>query len=443
MAGDIFDDKIEKTNSSNKMQRMKVLVFPCGSEIGLEVYRSLWCAKEVDLWGGSSISDHGRFVFKQYIPDIPFVNGNDFLPAVNKIIREYGFEYVIPAHDDAVLKLAKAYDEGNLACKVLTSPYQTCKITRSKKSTIDVVKGEILTPQVYDNISQVDTWPIFIKPDVGQGSKGTVLAQSIEDAKYSLGKDSNLLIMEYLPGKEYTIDCFTNRHGTLIFCRGRERSRISNGISTNTSPVDLPTITLTAEKLNSIFTFRGVWFFQVKENVCGELALLEVSPRLAGTMGMFRNLGVNFLLMALYDSEGFDVTPLVNETAIEMDRALTGKFKLDLRYTDVYLDYDDCLVLNERLNVQVVTFIYQCIDKGMGVHLLTRHSGNLMEKLNKLRLAQVFDSIVQLNKVGRKSDHIESSQAIFIDDSFAERREVSEKLGIAVFAPDSVESLLE
>jgi len=443
MAGDVSDAEIKKSNCRRKMQRIKVLVFPCGSEIGLEVYRSLWCAKEVDLWGGSSTSDHGMFVFKHYIPDIPYVGADNFISTLNNIVVEHGFDYVIPAHDDAVLKLAKAYDEGNLRCKVLTSPFKTCKITRSKRRTIEAVKGDILTPKIYDDLSQIDTLPVFIKPDVGQGSKGTVLATSIEDAKYSLDKYPNLLIMEYLPGREYTVDCFTNRHGNLIFCGGRERIRISNGISTNTRPVNLPMIRQMANILNSIFSFRGVWFFQVKENACGELALLEVSPRLAGTMGMFRNLGVNFLLMSLYDSEGFDVTPLVNEFTIEMDRALAGKFKLGLEYSDVYLDYDDCLVLDEQLNIQAVTFIYQCINKGISVHLLTRHSGDLMAKLKKLRLIKAFDSIVRLTKGERKSDHIKSVNAIFIDDSFAERREVFEQLGIAVFAPDSVESLLE
>jgi len=394
------------------------------------------------LWGGSSVSDHGRFVFKKLITDIPFVSDDLFVKALNEIITEHGFDYIIPAHDSVVLKLSESFYRGELFCKVLTSPFETCKITRSKKNTIDAVKIEILTPKIYADIAEVDNWPVFLKPDIGQGSKGTVLASNIEDIKYHLGKDPSLLIMEYLPGKEYTVDCFTDRHGSLQFCGGRERCRINDGISNNTRPVDLPEIRQMAKVINARFSFRGVWFFQVKENSCGQLALLEVSPRLAGNMGLFRNLGVNFLLMSLYDAEGFEVTPLVNEYSIEMDRALTCKFSLGLDYSDVYLDYDDCLVLDDKLNIQAIAFIYQCVNKGIGVHLLTRHSGNLHNKLKKYRLNHVFDSIVQMTKEGRKSDHINSCNAIFIDDSFSERCEVSQRVGIAVFAPDSIESLL-
>ena len=32
--------------------------------------------------------------------------------------------------------------------------------------------------------------------------------------------------MDYLPGKEYTVDCFSHRTHGLMFCSGRERVRV-------------------------------------------------------------------------------------------------------------------------------------------------------------------------------------------------------------------------
>ncbi len=43
---------------------MKLLVFPCGSEIGLEVARAFVGIKGVELVGASSVDDHGRYVYK-------------------------------------------------------------------------------------------------------------------------------------------------------------------------------------------------------------------------------------------------------------------------------------------------------------------------------------------------------------------------------------------
>ena len=108
--------------------KKNVLVFPCGSEISLEAYRSLGTAKEVILYGASSVSDHGEFVYENYIPNIPFVSDNRFISEINRIVAEYTIDYIIPAHDLVLLKLSEALHNGQLACKLLTSPYETCKV---------------------------------------------------------------------------------------------------------------------------------------------------------------------------------------------------------------------------------------------------------------------------------------------------------------------------
>ena len=81
-------------------------------------------------------------------------------------------------------------------------------------------------------------------------------------------------MLEYLPGKEYTVDCFTNLSGKLIFARGRGRNRIKLGISVNTEPVDESenkNFFELAEKINSQLHQKGGWFFQLKEDKNGEL----------------------------------------------------------------------------------------------------------------------------------------------------------------------------
>ena len=49
-----------------------VLVFPCGSEIGLEIHNSLKYSKDFKLYGGSSVDDHGKFVYENYISGHPY-----------------------------------------------------------------------------------------------------------------------------------------------------------------------------------------------------------------------------------------------------------------------------------------------------------------------------------------------------------------------------------
>ena len=78
---------------------------------------------------------------------------------------------------------------------------------------------------------EITNFPVFIKPDKGQGSVGARKINSPEELKNI--DITNFLIMEYLPGKEYTVDCFTNAEGKLIYAKGRSRKRIKSGISVN------------------------------------------------------------------------------------------------------------------------------------------------------------------------------------------------------------------
>ena len=45
---------------------INVLVFPCGSEIGLEIHAALRHAKDIRLHGASSVDDHGEFAYRRY-----------------------------------------------------------------------------------------------------------------------------------------------------------------------------------------------------------------------------------------------------------------------------------------------------------------------------------------------------------------------------------------
>lgn len=67
---------------------VSVLVFPSGTEIGLEVARSLTGAKGVDLIGASSVSDHADFVYPVQFNSLPFIDDPQFIPAFCQFVQE-------------------------------------------------------------------------------------------------------------------------------------------------------------------------------------------------------------------------------------------------------------------------------------------------------------------------------------------------------------------
>jgi hypothetical protein len=83
------------------------------------------------------------------------------------------------------------------------------------------------------------------------------------------------------------------------------------------------------------------------------------------------------------------------------------------------------------------------VNRGISLHLLTRHARSVDTTLKRFRLEGLFDEIIHLKAGEPKSDSIRHRDAIFLDDSYAERKDVHEKKGIPVFAPDAIECLLE
>lgn len=418
-----------------------VLVFPCGSEIGLEVNRALSKSKHFRLFGASSTPDHGRLVYQNYIENVPFVTNSNFISSINDICVKNKIDFIVPAHDSVVLSLSE--NAANLKAKVVTSCYETCKLCRSKRDTylkfIDVVP----VPKVY-NINDCIQFPVFLKPDVGQGAKGTYKANRPEDILYHTSKDNTLMVLEYLPGKEYTIDCFTNKDGNLLFCEGRCRERINNGITNSSKLVKNDKFKEIAEKINSALSFRGMWFFQVKEDLNNQLTLMEISPRIAGTMGLFRTMGVNFVELSLFDQMDMDVDILFNEIDIELDKALSLKYKLKRDYQNVYIDFDDTIICDGVINTDVMKYLYQASNDGKRIILLTKHKGNVIDSLEGHKIhPRLFNSIVHIQPKEKKSDYIKFENSIFIDDSFSERKSVHEAHKIPVFSVDAIEALID
>src|SRR5688572_21866441 len=151
-----------------------VLVFPGGTEIGLEVQRSLAHLKEVELSGAGSAADaHGPFAYRRWVT-VPDVSEQGWLEALGAVIEELGVDFVFPGHDEVLVALAERREE--LPARVVAPSVETCRVTRSKRSTYAALAGAVPVPHVFDGIPAPQDYPVFVKPDRGQGSQGARVA---------------------------------------------------------------------------------------------------------------------------------------------------------------------------------------------------------------------------------------------------------------------------
>lgn len=423
-------------------EKIKVLIFPGEAENAFELFQALRFATRFEIWGASSRPGYGNVLFPRYRDDFPGIDVENFLEVFNVFLETNNISLVFPTHDDVALLLAENRDV--LKAKVVGSSAECAKVCREKKLLYTTLAHEPFCPTTYKAPEEVRNWPVFIKPNKGQGGVGGVRADNLKNLQQHWCQSPDAVICEYLPGEEFTIDCFSDRHGQLLFVGPRSRDVVRMGIAfvSRVVPVDEAMQTM-AQALNTSFQPRGLWFFQVKRSEKGELKLLEISCRASGTMSVYRQIGVNLPLLAAYDALGMDVRILKNNLQLTMRRRLHSSYVIDHKFTTVYVDYDDTVIVNGQVNTMLIQFLYECRNQGKRLILLSRHAGDLDLNMRSFRVfPELFDEIHHLPEEKRKSDFITCKDAVFIDNLFTEREDVLSRTGIPVFDVDAVEALL-
>lgn len=420
---------------------INVGIFPCGSEVSLEVSRALKHSKDINLFGLGSVPDYGQVAFENNFSTLPFFTEPNFISSLNKAVKDHKVQLLIPGMDEVAyfLKL----NEEEIGCEVVYASMETAEIIRRKSSTYVALGGHVPTPIVYDkdNLSTLSDFPIFSKPDIGYGSRGARKIETSAQLNQIIKEDRGVNIYtEYLPGEELTVDCFSSSSSEVLFAGPRKRDRIRMGISVSTLPVELTSeIDSFASLISKKLSMIGCWFFQIKKSATGEFKLMEVASRVSGSMATYRLMGVNFILLDIYQRLGHTVSiPKLSCYYTRLERAFDVKAVGYPSFDCVYVDLDDCIILKSSVNTDLISFLYGCRNKKIPIYLVTRHSLNLNETLTQYRIAELFDDVIHITDGRPKSEFIVHNKPLFIDDSFAERQEVSDTIGCNVASPDMV-----
>lgn len=429
----------------NNKLKLNILIFPGGTENGIEIYNSLKYEKGLKLFSVSNKSlNHASYIYKKHFI-IPDISNKKCLVELNKIIRKNNIDYIFPANSFIIDFLSKY--RKSIISKLVLPKNNIVEIVRSKKKTYELFKNIIPTPKVFNSIDYIKEYPIFIKPDAEYGSKGTAIVNCFEELNIYKNKFNDYVFSEYLSGEEFTIECFSSiKHG-LTYSNARSRSRIRMGTSMHSANASKKIQSLTQKYSKKIFEklkIEGLWFYQMKFDQNGVLKLLEIETRVAGTMAFSRVLGVNLPLANLFLLENKEFKILKNTYQVKIDRCLKNRYKLDLKFEFVYVDLDDTIIINNKLNLDIIKFLYQCINEKKKIILLSKSiNKNKMKFLSNFKIVELFDEIHWLKETELKSDYIKERNSIFIDDSFSQRLEVERNNKIQSFSPSMIELLMD
>lgn len=418
--------------------KKRVLVINCGMMVSTYINVALKNNSEYEIWGASTYKNHGFYTYKNYIDDIPNMSESNFIEVLNQKIKEYNFKFIIAPHEDLILFLQENKEKINAT--IVSSNYDTALLCRYKSKTYEKLKNYDFIPKIYKK-EEIKEFPVFIKKDNDQGSRH---AYKIDNSKeFELHADEpDMIICEYLPGEELTVDCFTDKNRRLLFCNPRVADRIVAGIYAHTRRTKLTDeIKKIAETLNREINFRGTWFFQIKKDINGKFKLLEISSRLPSSFSLSRCLDVNLPLMALKDFDGQDVSFTFNDVNIEMDQQFFGRYSLDINYNKIYVDFETCFY--DKIDTFFMMYLYQCVNKKIKINLLTQNKNIALRYLDNNKISRnLFDEIIEVDRNNIK-DVLKNNTILLSNDDELKNIIRQNINGYNCFSNNILESLID
>jgi carbamoyl-phosphate synthase large subunit len=238
---------------------------------------------------------------------IPAGEAPGFARALLARCRDLGVDIVIPTVDSELQPLAAArpqFERADVA--LMLSPARALALTLDKLALARACAGVVRVPRTELLDEAVDpaswTYPVIVKPRTGSGSRDISAIVSADELKTALSAaepGAGFLVQEYLPGEEYSVDMLSDTDGRVVAGVPRVRARVDSGVS-------VAGRTLHDRELEqfgaTVATTVGLTYIsnvQVRRDSDGEPALLEVNPRVPGSLSLTIASGVDMPRLAL------------------------------------------------------------------------------------------------------------------------------------------------
>lgn len=155
----------------------------------------------------------------------------------------------------------------------------------------------------------------YSKLDAFLYEKPSSLRCTLEDIKSILSESKNipeLMLMEYLPGCEYTVDLLAD-HGKTIYIAGRRNYESNFSIAMASYTEKIQSAYETCKKIVSLLQLDGNIGFDFLFNSEGIPILTDLNPRITATIVLYKKAGLNLPYLR--------VKQLLNEPLPEIDLA--------------------------------------------------------------------------------------------------------------------------
>ena len=266
----------------------------------------------------------GRYLCDEFLT-IPKATSDEYLDALTGLCKDAAIDVLVPQNTSELLILSKNKELfDRIGTKILVSDYDAIVKANDKFNLMETANSCGVPTTKYtvcsdfkslaESVLEIgDEGTAVVKPPMSNGSRGVRIITKSRDRKADFYNEKpnslyitleelhetlgdsfpELMVMEYLPGEEYTLDVF--RHQDSFVAIPRKREVIRSGITFGASLTKDDRLIQYSKALADACGLTLCFGFQFKLNKEGIPMLLESNPRVQGTMVMSTFCGANVI----------------------------------------------------------------------------------------------------------------------------------------------------
>jgi carbamoyl-phosphate synthase large subunit len=283
-----------------------------------------------------TVADADPNAIGKYLSDdfeqIPKAGDASFSDTVLEVCRSKKINVILPLVTKELFPFSKNKNRfESIGTKIIVSSEKAIEIANNKSQCYRYLQDNGIEVPAFFIVRSVEEFihaasslghpqtSFCFKPSVSNGSRGVRIVDDSFDESFHLFHEKpynlhisyaqavsilssrpfpELLLSDYLPGPEYSVDCLAD-NGRSVLIVPRLRKKMINGISVQGEFIDDGAIINYCRKIIESIGLHGSIGLQVKMTKENKPLLLEVNPRVQGTIVAALGAGVNLPLLAV------------------------------------------------------------------------------------------------------------------------------------------------
>lgn len=285
---------------------------------------------------------------------VPAADEDHFISRIKEICIKENIDVILPLVTKELFKFAKAKsDFKEINVEICVIDYDSLIIANDKVKLFEFLKEKnIRVPEFYriENLNDLQEkskrlgYPqnkICLKQGYGDGSRGIRIISNDElklynffnekpnnmvcsmnnivDILFQLNEFPSMMLMEYLPGNEWSVDLLAN-NGIVSNIMCRKTTLVQHSITLECYTVHNKELEDFCKDIARALNITGNIGFDLKEDRNGEIQIMEINPRLTATVAINKTSGINFPWLGIKQCLGYNVEPVKDVRHVKMIR---------------------------------------------------------------------------------------------------------------------------